>query len=303
MQERTSPPFVSVIIPVYNDAARLRTCLQALLGQTYPSECFEIVVVDNGSTEDLSTGLLDDARIRVVHEAVPGSYAARNRGLEVATGQVLAFTDADCLPVAAWLQEAVGALTTQPPADLVGGPVQLFFEGDGPSSAAELYEARHGFTQGLAHGQDFSVTANMVTWRSVFDRVGDFDATLKSAGDAEFGRRVAAAGGLLRYAPSAVVRHPARATTEELVARVRRITGGTVDMNRNAGATPRRFVLLAARQGYLLARSLVAVLLLGKPPRGVAAKTRYLGLYVRLRALQAGLYLRAAQGRQAESPR
>jgi len=296
-------PSVSVIIPVYDDAERLRTCLAALAAQTYPRDRVEVVVVDNASTEDQAAALPDDPRFTLVREPVPGSYAARNRGLEVASGEVLAFTDADCVPDPEWLQQAVAALVAPPRADLVGGAMELFYEGARPASAAELYESRHGFTQGLMSGQPFAVTANMLTWRAVVDRVGSFDARLKSAGDAEFGRRVSEAGGLLRYAPRAVVRHPARASTAELVARVRRITGGTIDAQLHAGAGPLRFLHLAAHQPYLLARSLVAVLLLGKPPEGLPAKARYLGLYVRLRGIQVRAYLAAAAGRRAESAR
>ena len=302
-QDSPPQPSVTVIIPVYDDAARLRTCLEALQAQTYPAARFDVVVVDNGSPQDQSVALPDDPRFTLVSQPVPGSYAARNRGLEVATGEVLAFTDADCVPDPAWLEQAVAALTAPPRADLVGGAMELFYEGEGPSSAAELYEFRHGFTQGLVNNQPFAVTANMLTWRAVFDRVGPFDERFKSTGDADFGRRVAASGGELRYAPAAVVRHPARATTQELVARVRRITGGTIDVNLKAGAGRGRFLYLAARQGYLLARSLVAVLLLRKPPHGATAKARYLGLYVRLRTIQVRAYLDVARGGRVESPR
>ncbi len=53
LERKTSYPFVSIIIPVFNDAKRLQTCLAALESQTYPSSCYEIVVVDNGSDDDI----------------------------------------------------------------------------------------------------------------------------------------------------------------------------------------------------------------------------------------------------------
>ncbi len=94
-------PFVSVIIPVYNDAGRLRICLAALHKQTYDSDRYEIIVIDNGSDP---SPVMDNLKVEfdnVVYdqELTPGSYAARNKGITIAKGDVIAFTDADCIPV------------------------------------------------------------------------------------------------------------------------------------------------------------------------------------------------------------
>jgi glycosyltransferase involved in cell wall biosynthesis len=71
-------PFVSVVVPVWNDAARLSRCLDALEAQTYPAHLYEVVVVDNGSADALASAVAQRARCRVVVETRPGSYAARN---------------------------------------------------------------------------------------------------------------------------------------------------------------------------------------------------------------------------------
>jgi len=89
---------VSVVLPVFNDRQWLETCLEALEHQTYPKDCYEVVVVDNASTVDLK-GLV--ARFQQAHycyEQKPGSYAARNKGLLTAIGKIIAFTDSDCIP-------------------------------------------------------------------------------------------------------------------------------------------------------------------------------------------------------------
>src|ERR1044072_31217 len=104
------PTFVSVIVPVWNDAARLDACLRALDMQTYPCELYEIVVVDNDSDEAVGPVVESHGRARLVHEARPGSYAARNTGLAHARGEILAFTDADCLPVEDWIERGVERL-------------------------------------------------------------------------------------------------------------------------------------------------------------------------------------------------
>jgi glycosyltransferase involved in cell wall biosynthesis len=297
-------PLVSVIIPVYNDAARLRTCLHALEQQTYPAERFEVVVVDNGSTEDVSVAIPNDPRFTLVAEPSPGAYAARNSGIAVAAGEVLAFTDADCIPEHDWLEQAVRDLVDAPAVEMVGGAVRLFFKGEQPRGAAELYESLHAFPQEMfILRRKFAVTANMVTWRAVFARVGLFDSRLKSGGDADFGARVHRSGGALRYAPRAAVRHPARATGAELVSQARRVAGGIVDANKDVRFHGLSFLKLAIREVYVSIRKTFAVVLLGRPPDGLMSKALYLGMYLRLHGLQTAIFLRAALGRRTEGSR
>jgi GT2 family glycosyltransferase len=138
----------------------------------------------------------------------------------------VAFTDADCRPARDWLRAAVRALQEDPPADVVGGAVELVYDSGRPAGGAEWYEHLHGFPQEDYVRRGFAVTANLVTRRSVLERVGPFDASLASGGDAEWGRRVTSAGGILRYAADARVSHPARATREALIRKGRRTTRG-----------------------------------------------------------------------------
>src|SRR5687767_14260928 len=100
----SSQPSVSVIIPVYNDTERLLRCLEALEAQTYPRNRFEVIVVDNGSDVPVADTLNRHAGCAIlVTEPRPGGFVARNAGIERASGEILAFTDADCLPAASWL--------------------------------------------------------------------------------------------------------------------------------------------------------------------------------------------------------
>ena len=115
-------PRVSVVIPVRNRAPGLRQCLAALEGQSFPRAEFEIIVVDNGSTDDLEGARRLFPAVRWLQEVAPGSYAARNGGLRQAAGEIIAFTDADCVPDAGWLREGVAALTDGS-ATVVGGEV------------------------------------------------------------------------------------------------------------------------------------------------------------------------------------
>ena len=79
-----STPFVSVIIPVYNDPIRLQTCLQALEDQTYPKSSYEVIVVDNGSDESIEPIVAEFSQAKATYKAQPGSYAASNKGISLA---------------------------------------------------------------------------------------------------------------------------------------------------------------------------------------------------------------------------
>lgn len=226
-------PSVSVIVPVYNDVDRLRTCLAALAAQDYTGP-LDVVVADNASTEDVGAALPPgDARFTVVREMQKGSYAARNAAVRVARGAILAFTDADCVPHATWVSRAVAVLADPTGApDAVGGRVNLTFRSAaGPTTGPELYEAIEGFDQDLfVRTAHFAATANLVVPRRVFEEVGPFNATLQSGGDLEWGQRLHARGLRLQYVDDAVIDHPSRPTWRELTKKTIRIANGHADL-------------------------------------------------------------------------
>ncbi|MEO1747329.1 MAG: glycosyltransferase [Pseudomonadota bacterium] len=113
-------PKISVIIPVFEHWQLLEKCLTALEAQTFPSEQFEVVVVDNEAEPrrvEIDHGSLN---LRVVHEVTPSSYAARNCGIEHARGDIFAFTDADSMPAPAWLQTIATTMEDEAVARLCG---------------------------------------------------------------------------------------------------------------------------------------------------------------------------------------
>jgi cellulose synthase/poly-beta-1,6-N-acetylglucosamine synthase-like glycosyltransferase len=117
-------------------------------------------------------------------EPTPGPYAARNRGLELAKGYVIGFTDADCIPNPDWIEKGVRLLHAQPKVGLVGGKVEFFFRNSQKPSAAELFDSIRNLQQERSvRFSRFAVTANLFTFREVFDRVGGFDASLMSQAD------------------------------------------------------------------------------------------------------------------------
>jgi len=228
-------PFVSVIIPVYNDFDRLKLCLSALENQTYPADRYEVLVVDNGSKDDVSPVISNYAHVRSLKEEKTGSYSARNRGITEARGEIFSFTDSDCLPALNWLSEGVNALIAAADCGLIAGRIDVFWRPNQTPTAVELYDAVRGLHQKSyvnAHG--FGATANVFTWRKVMDAVGPFDTELRSCGDMEWGQRVGGKGYRIVYCDAAVVAHPARTSFGELGGKMRRVAGGLATLKKKS---------------------------------------------------------------------
>jgi glycosyltransferase involved in cell wall biosynthesis len=226
-------PFVSVIVPVFNDAERLALCLESLERQTYPKDRYQVVVVDNGSIESVEPVVARFRQAQAVHESRPGSYAARNTGISLSNGEVVAFTDADCIPARDWIEKGVAALLLTSQCGLVAGNIDIVLKDPEHPTAVELYEARTALRQSeYVEVGGFGATANLFTFREVFERAGLFDAEVKSGGDIEWGQRVTSHGYRLIYADEARVAHPARRSLRQLYRRVARVIGGVHDLSR-----------------------------------------------------------------------
>lgn len=237
--------FVSVIIPVFNDQERLRLCLEALERQTYPRQCYEIIVVDNASVEDIKDVVNEFSQVKYAFEPQPGSYAARNKGISQAKGEVIAFTDSDCIPDVDWIQQGVNRLQSIDNCGLVAGRIDLFFRNPEHPTAVEIYESiEMNFSQEEnIEKSHFGVTANLFTFKHVIDKVGCFNCTLKSGGDREWGQRVFEAGYQQIYANDVLISHPARHSFSQLRKRVARFTGGQFDMFMSRNPTMRDFAM------------------------------------------------------------
>lgn len=251
-------PQITVVIPHYRDFARLDLCLKALERQTLPRDRFEIVVADNASPEGeeaLKTAIAGRARWVVASER--GAGPARNGGVAAAHGELLAFTDSDCIPEPQWLAEGVAALGRH---DIVGGAMTVL--AGRPRSAAEAFECVFAFDNAdYVLRKGFTVTANLFCPKTVFDAVGGFRVGVPE--DLEWSHRATAAGYSLGYAERAVVGHPARKDWAELKTKWMRL-------NREA------FALAAARPGgrlkWLARTLLVPVSALAHTPKVLASR-------------------------------
>ena len=227
-------PFVSVIVPVFNDAKSLETCLQALEKQTYPQNLYEIIVIDNASDEeqDIKGVVAKFNQAIAIYEHTPSSYAARNQGIFLAKGEIIAFTDADCIPFSNWIKKGVENLLQVPHCGLVVGKIEVFFKNSNCLSMAEFYESIMAFPQKkYVEEEHFGATANVFTFKEVIELVGVFDARLKSGGDREWGNRIYTYGYRQIYAEDTCVSHPARHSFKALSKKAIRRAGGFYDLD------------------------------------------------------------------------
>ena len=218
-------PFVSVIIPTFRDGDRLSLCLDALSHQTYPQSRFEVIVVDN--CPDDGRSIPTYGNIQICSELQPGSYAARNKGLTLAKGEIFAFTDSDCRPAKKWIETAVDYFLNNPSVDFIGGKIDLC-SASSQANCFELYESAFAFPQHeIRNGRPYSVTANMFARKTAFQTTGMFDSNSFSGEDVRWGKRAVGAGLKIGYSERTVVIHPARKTLGEILKKKTRTAGGS----------------------------------------------------------------------------
>jgi glycosyltransferase involved in cell wall biosynthesis len=208
--------------------------LEKLLTQTFPRDEFEIVVADNGSPEvaELRSVVEGKARLVVVDER--GAGPARNGGVAVANGEILAFIDSDCQADPEWLAEGVAALSSY---DFVGGRVRVLVEDQARMTPTEAFESVFAFDfKSYVTRKGFAGAGNLFCPHELFERVGGYRSVVSE--DVDWSGRARAAGYRIGFAPKAIVGHPARRTWRQLHAKWRRINAEMYHLatERSAGA-------------------------------------------------------------------
>ena len=206
-------PFFSVVVPTHRRIARLCACLDALAALDYPTERFEVIVVNDGC-EGLSADQLAAFRSRMqltsVDQPWSGPAAARNTGASRARGTYIVFTDDDCTPAPDWLRVMEEGVRLHPGA-LIGGRAVNGLDGDLCASASQMlvdYLYQY-YEDGTARGPRFFTSNNMCVPRESLGEAGGFDEsfTLAAGEDREFCDRWASSGRTLVYEPAAIVLH------------------------------------------------------------------------------------------------
>jgi glycosyltransferase involved in cell wall biosynthesis len=221
-------PKVSVVVPIYNGEGDLPELISCLLAQTYPSQQVEYLLVDNNSSDRTSSILKTAAEsspglIQALSENhIQSSYAARNSGIHASTGEILAFTDADCRPQPEWLASLITPFIN-PDVSIVAGEIVAL---PGKNLLEKYAERQQTLSQKHTLSHKFcpyGQTANLAIRRQVFKKVGLFRPYLTSGGDADICWRILKENiGHLEFVPGAIVQHRHRTTLKDLESQWRR---------------------------------------------------------------------------------
>jgi glycosyltransferase involved in cell wall biosynthesis len=198
-------PSVSVVVPALDAERTIGPCIESLLALDYPEDRLELVVVDNGSRDaTCRIAAHYGSRVRLLHEPVRGPAAARNAGIRGSEGEVVCFTDADCVADSRWLSELLAGLVDSD-VGIAGGAIRAV----PPARPAELYGERiHDHRRSiLVWRPPYVITMNWASPRRVLEEVGLFDPRLLRCEDVDLSYRIGAAGYRLVFAPTALVYH------------------------------------------------------------------------------------------------
>jgi len=199
---------VSVIVPVRNGERTISDCIGSLLRQDFPKNKYEVIVIDNNSSDGTAESIRRHP-VRYLLEKRKGPAAARNAGIAASQGNLMAFTDSDCVAKEDWLSEGIRAFES----DEVGCVSGRVCAG----RAGNIYERiiadkKEYDTPADYHGlPPYAITANALFRREVFDAIGDFDTSLRAAEDKDLCWRMLKKTGLvIKRCPAAIVYHKHR---------------------------------------------------------------------------------------------
>jgi glycosyltransferase involved in cell wall biosynthesis len=197
---------VSIIIPTFNGASRIGNCLDALLKQTVGREA-EILVVNDGSTDNTAQVVDRYSGIRLITQSNAGPAAARNRGVLEARGTIVLFTDDDCVPMPEWL---AAMITPFKDPNVVG--VKGVYRTHQRRLVARFvqieYEDKYRLMSDVPH-IDFIDTYSAGFRRDRFLEMNGYDTSFPVAGaeDVELSYRMSARGWTMKFVPEAIVYH------------------------------------------------------------------------------------------------
>lgn len=268
---------ISVIIPVFRDWERLKTCLDLLAEQTADFDSFQVIVVNNDPSQEVPILNQTPFQLILVEEPSPGSYAARNKGIELSTGQALLFTDSDCRPTSNWISQAIQLLNSSP-FDLFAGKIDVV--GPAGNSFVDFDKAFAFPNERYVREENFGVTANLLVRKQVFQKIGGFNATLFTGGDSEFCNRAIREGFTITFSPDLIIYHPARESWKELKTKAIRF-GGRLPKSES------RLVVLAKLLGKFRIRTTDMKQIWGRNEIPFKQKLIFSNLRIRLRWVEA----------------
>jgi len=178
---------VSVIVPVLNEQSTIGDLLHSLAKLNYPREKTEILVVDSGSCDNTQQIVRRFQFTLLIEPEKHTSYAARNLGISKSSGDIIAFTDGDCIVSPSWLKNLVDGFADPKVGGVAGTILPLE-----PRTIVERFQVMTGEPNHKPNHRPlpYAVTANVAFRREVFDSIGKFDETLPSGSDIDFTLRM-----------------------------------------------------------------------------------------------------------------
>ncbi len=218
-------PNISVVVPVLNAERDINRCIKSLTNQNYPKDRYEIIIVDNGSVDNTMTILNRYYRyynnIKIIYEPNKGSYSARNTGTKNSKGEIIAFTDSDCIVSENWIRELSKGFISDNIGCVVGAVHSYQDNVQQSDTLVERFSKNKDImSQKRTLNSNFlpyGETANVAFRKSVFGRIGYFDEIFKSGGDADIAWRMQLLTTYkLIYRQESIVEHHHRVTLKDL---------------------------------------------------------------------------------------
>lgn len=275
--------YITAAICTHNRGALLSAAIESLLTQSLPPTDYEILVIDNASTDETPQIIQrylnapDNVTLRSAVQPILGLSHARNLAIEIAAGEVIAFLDDDAIANPDWLAALLDAYDLHPDAWAVGGKVLPLWEGERPvwltdDLLPQLSMLDLGDANRPLNGGEELFGVNFSCRRRAFDEIGLFRSdlgrrgvTLLGSEESEFQRRILQRGQAIIYAPHAVVKH--RVEAERMQQRY------FIRLAYGKGRTSARLMMTDALQGNNMVRSMV------RGGLGVARRWLLLGLH------------------------
>jgi len=220
---------ISIVIPAFNEGKNIIECVRSLKAQGFPKNDFEIIPVDNNSTDN-TLELIKNLNISYTVEYKKGPAAAKNAGIKIATGNIIAFIDGDCIATKDWLKNIVSGFN-KPDVGCVAGSITAMK--DDNLSHMERFLIKKGYLSQAQHIEHqflpFAAAANVAYRKEVFDKIGLFDEKLFVGEDADLSWRMQLFTNYkIKYISGAAVFHPYESKRKQLFRQKRRHAYGSV---------------------------------------------------------------------------
>lgn len=215
-------PKVSVIVPVKNGAAYIKELLDSLMQVEYEKDKLEIIVVDGNSTDD-TREMVSQYPVKLLLEERPGLNAARNTGIKNSQGEIIAFTDADCIIPKNWISRIIDNFQN-PQVGCVGGNVIGYYDSflshysDESLIPVMRIFGRREILDHVKPPQKYPAGCNMAFRQDAIKKAGLFDEGIKYGFDEdELVERICKSGYNMVLDPNVVVKHKHRPLLRELL--------------------------------------------------------------------------------------